>query len=598
MVKYTQQWHEWLLYSGACLFLIVSIGCTAKKEQNALKRQLARAIEEASFVSAGPDKVISTEYLRVRHPPYLGRGQHVKWFLGEYSYRSDASISVPSREGYITGTDLGSSVHFRGRDFFYLGDTFWPGRAECATRPFRSDTMLAAGCAPNACCNDAIVVSDDPDPSDGLDVGIPLVLSKSRATVYKPLVIQGIHDDPNFLGGFWRRNLDPNYTAPGGVGLVQRLMHHPGPRVLLWYSTAIWPQGRISRKKYPHRAPRSYIAVSENGFDFESLLRTPEGKPIPFSMDREGAPARFLCTSAVEITAEQLRAACERDLGERPTGVVPDRSGGNLPVGLSNRFSKGQVSGQSRLLCQLPAEYRSHGGILVFGSGRNYRLSPLYLAYLSHAHLAREDGFHTLFASRDSAGGWVWSGEESEAYPIIGGEYVDHPRYQEACAEKTDFWACAAVVRDLSLQERVGQPTDLFGELSVKLIFDGPQGMEPTLVMLSNHQRVPAPVEQIVNRRSDDELKSHFRNVDVYARTASLFSPESWSYPPMATGAQGYGPYIIDRHTHFDEAKGELVLWHVLSLWRGPPMSDFKRRSQYGVATNQVRIPWPAGGAR
>ena len=106
-------------------------------------------------------------------------------------------------------------------------------------------------------------------------------------------------------------------------------------------------------------------------------------------MDREGAPTKFLGTSPVEITAKQLQDICYNERGD-----TLDTGG---------------------LLCQLPTDFRKHGGVLVFGSGRNYRLSPLYLAYLSHAHLSQGDGFHTRYAARDGNGNWFWSSQEKDA---------------------------------------------------------------------------------------------------------------------------------------------------------------------------------------
>ncbi|MCP4599023.1 MAG: hypothetical protein GY847_00510 [Proteobacteria bacterium] len=561
-----------LPFTMTLLLGLGGLGCAENTPPNALEQRLAHAEIVSNFKSDGPDRVVTTEFVRTLHPQYAGLSLKTKWFLGEYSYSSDTDISVPDREYHISGTDLGSSVHLNGQDFFYLGDTFWPGRVECAREPFHPESMLAAGCAPNACCNDAIVVSNDDDPSDGLDVGIPLVQSRQNGLNFKPLIIPGIHDNPNFLGEFWNRNLDPNYTAPGGSGLVHGLLNHRGPRVLVWYSTAVWPQGRITRKLRPYRAPRSFVAVSENGLDFESLVKDDNGDPVPFSMDRQGAPTRFLCTSPVEITAQQFRTIC--------------------------RDAPGDSFDTTSLLCKLPDDFRKHGGILVFGSGRNYRLSPLYLAYLSHAHLAGGDGFHTRYASHDSKGGWIWSSRENDAYPVIGGQYVDNPRFRRDCMERTGFWRCAAAVRDLAWEKSVDQATSLFGEVSVKLVLDGPGGMEPTLVMLSNHQYSASHIQPGGYFENLNNLKSYLRDGGVYARTAPLGAPHQWSEKPIHTGSSGYGPYIIDRYTRWDKAAGELVLWHVLSLWRGPPMSDFKKRSQYGMATTEARIPWPAGGAR
>lgn len=540
-----------------------------KKGPNPLELRLEHAAKVAAFEPEGPDEVVSVAEKRVVHPTYAGLSLRTKWFLGEHSFLKDTDISVPGREDLISGTDLGSSVHLNGRDFFYLGDTFWPGRTECGRGRFDAKSMQPAGCAPNACCNDAIVVSEDSDPTDGLDVGIPLVRSRTDRLNFKPLIIPGIHDNPNFLGEFWHRNRDPNYTAPGGSALVHNLVNDPGARVVLWYSTAVWPQGRISEQRSRFRAPRSYVAVSKNGYDFESLVKDKSGEPAAFSLDKPGAPTKFLCTAPVEVTAEQLQRMCD----------------------------DGTDGSADKLLCRLPEKHRARGGLLVFGSGRNYRLSPLYLVYLSHAHLARGDGFYPRFAVSSEDGSWGWTEYEGEATAVIGEAYTHAPLFRTACMGENGFWKCAAAVRELARTEEVDEPTGLFGEVSVKLILEGPAGMTPTLVMLSNHQ---GSAEDIPDRDETGDwkaLKSHFRNTPIFVRTASLDTPHLWS-APEPTGVSGYGPYIIDRFTDWDEEAGELSLWHVVSMWRGPPMSDFQRISQYGVATTEVRIPWPAGGAK
>jgi hypothetical protein len=542
------------------------------RELNPLEKALAARVEMLAFEPQGPDEIVAWDREAVAHPKYLGLKPQTRWFLGEYSHESNTKISVPARQNRITGTDLGSSVPLNGLDFFYLGDTFWPDRVECGRDTFDMETMSSAGCAPNACCNDAIVVSRDTDPRDGLDLDIPLVKDRDASLSFKPLVISGIHDDPRFLEEFWSNNRDPNYTAPGGTGLVNGLVKHPGPRVLMWYSTSVWPQGKIRRVERPYRAPRSYVVVSEDGFEFESLIKDEAGKPVPFSVDAEGAPTKFLCTSPVEITAQQLARICSQNDPEKEE----DEPG---------------------LLCSLPESFRSKGGILVFGSGRNYRFSPLYLAYLSHAHLAREDGFHTRYATRDQEGLWSWTQSETDAYPVIGARYVDEPRFRRDCMKKDGFWRCAGAVRDLSWQGRVDEPTGLFGELSVQLVTDGPAGMEPTLVMLSNHQYSAADLPRRHPLQNEIDLRRYIRDGGVYARTAKLSQPHNWSAEPIHTGSSGYGPYIIERHTRYDEQAGELELWHVLSLWRGPNLSDSRDPSQYGMATTQAHIPWPAGGA-
>jgi hypothetical protein len=506
------------------------------------------------------------------HPGYAAGPPSMRWMLGEHSRDADQRIVVPDRGDVIAGTDLGASVSLGARTFFYLGDSFWPGRVECSSAEFSASRMMSSACARNVCCNDAIAFTEDDDPTDGVDLAIPTHRTRSGEESFLPLVIAGIHDDPDFLGGLWRGNRDPNYTAPGGAGLATGLPGRDGPQVMLWYTTSVWPQGHINRAMRPFRAPRSFVAVSGDGVTFAPLVADAQGTPLPFSFDEEGAPAKFLCTSPVEVTAGQLRRICE--------GPDPGRTG------------------EPSILCSLEPERRAAGGMLVFGSGRNYRLSPLYLAFLSYAHLGRGREWDLRYLGRDARGGWEWKSEEQDAYPIIGAEYAENRRFREECVERTAFWRCAAAVRDAARAGEVDAAEDLFGELSVKLITDGPAGMAPTLVMLSNHQRSPRTIAGGNALEERDHLKTYMREGDVLYRTASLDAPHRWSQRPRKTGASGYGPYIIDRYTRYDAKTGELELWHVLSLWKGPAMSDDARWTQYGVATVEARIPWPAQGAR
>ncbi|MCP4601747.1 MAG: hypothetical protein GY847_14730 [Proteobacteria bacterium] len=511
----------------------------------------------------------TNQYQTYHHPGYKFGPDSLRWFIGEYSYYNelgDQEISVPHKGDTISGSDLGSSVYLNGRTFFYLGDTFWPGRVECHRSRFDPQAMQAVACAPNACCNDAIVISADDDPTNGIDVGIPLHKTDTNQTAFLPLIIPGIHDNPSFLGQFWQLNRDPNFTTTGGSGLITGLVNQPGPTVLLWYTIANWPQRTIDRVRHPYRAPRSFVVSSKDGFRFKSLVTEKDGTPSPFSLDRENAPAKFLCTSPVEITADQMSLYCN---------------------------GTAKSTDKQSILCKLEDEERAQGGILVFGSGRNYRLSPLYLAYVSHAHLAKGGGWHIRYLGKNSTGEWIWKHREDEAYPIIGSSYIENQNYLDSCVNWTGFWRCAATIRDLAWTGAVDEATGLFGEVSVKLILDVPKGSEPTLVMLSNHHYSPTNIKKGDLFENINNLKTYLRQGEVYYRTASLSAPHEWSRVPKPIGVTGYGPYIIDRHTRYDKELGKLHLWYVLSLWRGQPMSDFKKRTQYGIATANVSVPWP-----
>ncbi len=59
------------------------------------------------------------------------------------------------------------------------------------------------------------------------------------------------------------------------------------------------------------------------------------------------------------------------------------------------------------------------------------------------------------------------------------------------------------------------------------------------------------------------------------------------------TNTSGYGPYIIDAYSDDsypgEGPRGDIVLWHTVSVWNGKAPPD---NTPYGVYTGKEVIPW------
>jgi hypothetical protein len=187
------------------------------------------------------------------------------------------------------------------------------------------------------------------------------------------------------------------------------------------------------------------------------------------------------------------------------------------------------------------------GGLLLLGSGRLYRASGLFLAYISNTEFGEVnvDGEPLVWYWSDPG----WSREEKNATPLVtaGGD---------ACQHGTNSLACLTLLNDTERR-------NVFGEVSAKLIRSSSE--ESVIVLLSNHVL------------DDDELEN------VWYRTARLSTPWLVSAPTM-TETSGYGPYIIDAYIEHDGLSGDIGLYHTISIWGEGP---------YGVYTGYEEVAWP-----
>jgi hypothetical protein len=310
------------------------------------------------------------------------------------------------------------------------------------------------------------------------------------------------------------------------------------PTVVLFYATAGAPP-QVNHG-FSSLTPHSWAACSFDGIEFHRCY-PPD---VPFSRDEPGRPARFMGIAAVAISAGDLATVC------------------------------GGASSARNPLCETGIYDASSpvGGLLLFGTGRHYRRSGLYVAYIradelgvTHRPFPRGPIRPKVrYLEKDGSGNLTWSFRESDATYII-------PTTASAALQSCDALLkaqdCSAQILAEWLLQKI-KLTDLFGEISIKLVSDGvAAGSSPYLVMLSNHDFVPG----------------------VQLRTASLEKFWEWS-APTTLDAFGYGPYIIDEFTTFSESDAALELWFTTSKWDG----TYPNPTNYGIYTDHTEIsPWP-----
>ncbi len=409
------------------------------------------------------------------------------------------------------------SVEFQGRTIYYMGDT-------------RTGFHPLFDCPGDANCNDMMAISWDNTPEDGVNVLI--VESALNSGIFLPQMVPGVHYDiaPELeptSSGFWGDKtlygyIEPQYTVPTGVVVAHpTFLGFPFEMVMLWYSTAIHPGGSYPPREIdssdPRTRPTSWTGCSFDGLNFYKCYPNVP----PFSIDETSPynePARFIQVAAIEITAADFESVC-------PGG--------------DSRFC-------NLYNASVPATAR--GGLLLYGSGRPYRKSGLFLAYIRNVDIFKEtaSGKPTVWYWNGSD----WSTNEQDAVSLThypGAPLCDNYMNENEC------WPYVEADR-----------IDLFGELSAKLIRSA-SSEESVIVLMSNH---------LMNDPDDENVR---------ARTARLSTP--WIVSgPSPTGTRGYGPYIIDEYIEHDGYTGDIGLYHVISVWGDGP---------YGVYTGYEEVAWP-----
>jgi hypothetical protein len=438
------------------------------------------------------------------------------WFVGEDSDGDPPTTCLTE----IAGSDLGVSAQLNDNTFFYMGDT-------------GSDFFSWLDCEGR--CDDAILVSNDNDPADGIDAGVALSLG---STWIKPQRIPGVHTDP-WDPTYWVPPVDAQFTVPSGAIVYNRRYELSGymveyfPTIMLWYTTAsnngdylydipfFWDPNQDWNgidPDDPRKAPRSWVGCSHDGVTFYNCY----DNDTPFSVDTLSHPARFVQVSPVEVTNEMFNIVC----GPSLTSILCD----------PDIYDEGSYN----------------RGLLILGTGRNYGFSTVFLAFVKDVDLGHTTaGLPNIYYYSEL--GWVTNEEDADS--VVGA-------YFEEC-DSSSYDPNTTCQSSLVGEIISNQRDNLFRELSVKIIEEGLSvGEEPYLLMLSNHGIG-----------------------GVMYRTAKLSTPQNWS-DPIGTGRDGYGPYIIDKFTEYDAPTDTLNVWHVLSIWKGSP-------TPYGVYTTFSQIPWP-----
>jgi hypothetical protein len=463
--------------------------------------------------------------------------EHEHWFLGQY-WDAANQVALPPHWGeYHTGTDLGMSVHHFGKTIFYMGDTW-----------FGSIPFSRKECPEPAWCDDMIVVSSDIYPDNGIAI-VPVLDEDGR---WVPLSIPGVHRNPGpLMAGYWPGAGDIQYTVPTGAVRVKRTftvslldqtkIGFPVQTVMVWYGTATHPselEEMDSRTR-----PTSWTGCSLDGMLFRACYTDSDGDVVPFSIDEEappppeggddqpsesaGIPARFVQVAADDLNWEDMDALCWSD-PDSPVCLLDDP----------------ELSPFER------------GGLLLYGSGRPYRKSGLFLAFVARTDIGRLDEPPPDGTGKPVAYYWngsEWSGDEQAAVSIAhstGTPPCDYFRFPYYCSSLDQEWW-----------------NSVFGELSARL-FRSPF-YNNRFVLLSNHPPYANPIQ---------------------SRTASFTEP--WDVTgPSPTLTSGYGPYIIDRYSSFDHYTSTAGIWHLTTVWNGNPPDQ--PATPYGVYSGYEEVVWP-----
>ncbi|MDD5307819.1 MAG: hypothetical protein PHU25_10905 [Deltaproteobacteria bacterium] len=526
---------------------------------------------------------------------------------------------------YVGGADLGASVTLGKRTFFYFGDT-WARREDGSSAHEESnpkwcgDPIPGFACDPGAVRNDAIGVSVDDTPEDGVDLTVitRLTADPAQEVTFQGLGLPGVHAS-NPEPGLWDDTNDylpvpePRFTTTSGATAVDvpfEVRRSGGahaetvfvPMVVLFYTTASappwmeWWKDALAGTPYEgmrgfnsaelceppgtddcnaaaiRHAPRSFAACSFDGIDFFNCYGGARGPFAPFSADRfewtdcAGRKAvydadrvgRFIRVSPLFVPAAELDALCH-GTAQKP------------------------ATAPQSLLCALHGKGAKTGGVLLFGTGRPGSESPLFLAWMKPEELGRLEGgkprvsYFTGKTDGDPAA--AWSGAERDAAPLPLAEWAGNL--------PCDGWdeisrGCDAQFPPENCSAEPGKPTFGAFPISTKLVTEGPAAADgpqaPLILFLytlpdgANYRAAPLSAPWDLGAMRDLDAAS---NADPLARV------------------DGYGLFLIDRPGYVSYANDELGFSHVVSVWNEESFSDHKAKGPYGIYTKRTSIPWP-----
>jgi hypothetical protein len=485
----------------------------------------------------------------------------------------DVITSPPYWGDYHDGADLGISVELHGTTIFYMGDTWnadtvnimepepvaWsstPDRTSWSHNDCFSGTTTGNQDY-SAVCNDMIVYSRDPNVNTGIDI-VPITESEGQKEKFGGLRIEQVHYEGSNgtlapdLRDFWGL-VNPPFNAPTGAAVLDRVFNislesgEPAElrlsTVMVWYATATNP-GR-PKSSNSRKRPTSWAGCSFDGLLFYSCYEDADGDAVPFSIDDFGwtlsgtinkvinvtnnTPARFIQVASVPLSEEDFEWICQED-PNTPTSPM----------------------------CEILPAFRE--GLLLYGSGRPYRKSGLFLAYLPYRLIGQlNTNGRPLMVYWN---GQDWSADESAAVSIF--HYPDLPPYDACIDVATSDPICESPL-PLSINS-----DHLFGEISATLV----RGENDRKIFLLSNPGVNAWSFSIKTPWKADQ------------------ADDTEPPQPHKLETKGYGPYIIDRYSDKEWSPDSGMVgpkfYHLISTWHGAIIND----APYGVYSGSEIVPW------
>ncbi len=598
------------------------------------------------------------------HPRRCGYSDE-RWMLGmhseDYENGGCGSIRYPDRYAggdpnsqLLLGTDMGISVFienhpdFGGEDvtFFYMGDTWAKDGKSIADPPMPawcSDANF--DCHVNAVRNDAIAVSTDGLPDDGVDVMAPSrpISDTDQPETFESVAVASVHGTETWDPDFWENETEWRFTTPAGAVVVPQALGYQNV-IVSWYLTAGFPRysldgtiddgctlatGHCSDAPSGRR-PTSWAAFSIDGFTFESLYQDGPNF-VPFSEDG----------FEWDNCADQLASPYGFDSVAKFAGLSPM----HVSYGDLKRMCLGTSAYDATSPMCHPAFLSSQGGgILAYGAGRPATKAPLYLAYIPTNQLGEmitlDPGlpdvpkvyyFNGVIDDTDPEASW--SHYEAEAAPLpynywgwnvnMGG----NPAPCDTLDELVPFDSCTGEDLDYPPEHclihfctnvPVGDgwyidcdwtdatanavEQNVFGLMSSRVIrnegattWNGGTYEPPIIALLYNETSEKNEVDVI------NGIASHYAR-PVRFRSANLSRPWNFSPPSdpltgldeagLAKPVDGYGPFIMDRYTAYNTATHLMEIWYVVSSW-DPTKGAWNNSSPYGVYTRKNTFHWP-----
>ena len=531
----------------------------------------------------------------------------------------------------VGGVDMGVNTRLWDRTYFYMGDTWvrglTVGKYYEQDPDWCDDPVTGFLCDSGAVRNDAIAISVDDDPTDGVDL---TVFSESTGdplfpSTFRGLGIPGVHNDSpagfwDFIPGF--EPTEPQFTTTSGATTVyvphEVTMWLNGepvtvvksiPMVVVTYTSASIPPwgkwwgdenlkfsagncdpGAVTGDcdiPYSRKTPTAHVACSFDGIRFFACYGGGIETPYPLSEDRfeytdcvnrqavYGASrvGRFVQPSLVAVGAGDLEAMCN-GLGGQP------------------------AYDSDSPMCWLHEGFPGYGGLLVMGQARPIFNSPLFLAFIKAEEIGVVEGGKPKV--------WYFTGEVVEGSPELS-------------------WSNSeADAAPLPLEDWLGElPCDDLSETSQGCESEiPPRHYPPENCQAGNDDTTfgPFPVSPVLVRAgTEDEFGvEHPQLLILYTkqptsyRTAPLSAP--WQLSARQTlyseglelycpnRVDGYGNQIIhgssSSYLHFEAE--HLSFWHVISTWYQQnaccPEQIFgsvTKSGPYGTYTREATVPWP-----